>query len=723
MKTKNASIIFLMLICINLPAQNMLPCQSDQIMLSKDARLVEQIENARDQCLFRANNPVEMRKQHCNMGTWKIPVVFHVIHKGGDDSIPMSQIQSQMLVLNNDYRKVFGTPGYGNGADALIEFHLAQRTPTGGFTSGVEWIRDTTLANYTFNGANDSLLKATYTWPSTMYLNVFIVDTINYANFYLLGYSTFPSNGHDITDGIVLADDFVGDSIGTSAKLSSQPYHKGTTLVHEVGHWLGLFHTFQTWITYPNCEGNTAGNCASSGDFICDTPPQYGAQFGTPAVNTNSCAETPVDNNDPVHNYMNYVDDVWMTEFTAGQAVVMQTVLDYDTGRLNLSSTENLARTGVNYIGMPDPYFTATNPPLFLANPNMLAGLVGIPGCVGDSIKFFDLTLGIGSPPLPITIYEWKFWGATPDTSNLQNPVVMYNDTGTFFVQLKVTTPFGQCVYARPFVIIGGASGTVSANTVSLGNPTTFNHTFTDAGTYHWDFGDPASPMDSSNLVIPTWTYMLPGIYNFKLTFTPSDSNLCVSKYFGTAEVSAFLPVEIISLSAFTNPNSTITISWTTLSEINSDYFIIERSDDGIFFDAIGKINGAGNSAEELNYQFIDAYPSGGNNYYRIRTVDFNGDVKLTSIVNASIETDLLQFELSPNIVTDQLNLVFSKPIDEDLTAEVFDLTGRLIISDKIFSKADHSMIQISKLQSGEYFIRLSSGAEMLPTSKRFFKL
>ncbi len=244
-------------------------------------------------------------------GCTKISVVVHVVYKTATQNITDAQVKSQIEVLTADFRKknadVSTTPGVFAplATDARIVFELATTDAAGNPTSGI-----TRTATAVVSFTDDDAVKSAATggadaWPRDNYLNIWVCQLAGG----LLGYAQFPG-GPAATDGVVIRNSAFGTT-GTAAA----PFNLGRTATHEVGHWLDLRHIW----------GDDGTGCAGS-DFVADTPNQGGANTGVPAFPHVSCGNGP--NGDMFMNYMDYVDDVAMVMFSAGQVTRMQAALD-----------------------------------------------------------------------------------------------------------------------------------------------------------------------------------------------------------------------------------------------------------------------------------------------------------------------------------------------------------------------------------------------------------
>ena len=197
---------------------------------------------ARANCENRAVRAEHLSAFVGRVGCTKIPVVVHVLHKTAAQNISDAQIDSQITVLNEDFRKknadVSTVPTVFQPlvADVRIEFELATTDPDGNATNG---ITRTKTPKGTFSAATDDAKSAATggadPWPSDEYLNVWVCPKIvSTAGNSLLGYAQFPG-GPSETDGVVILHSAFGTT-GTAAA----PFDRGRTTTHEIGHWLNL---------------------------------------------------------------------------------------------------------------------------------------------------------------------------------------------------------------------------------------------------------------------------------------------------------------------------------------------------------------------------------------------------------------------------------------------------------------------------------------------------
>mgnify|MGYP003617041543 CR=1 FL=1 len=159
------------------------------------------------------------------------------------------------------------------------------------------------------------------------------------------------------------------------------------------------------------------------------------------------------------------------------------------------------------------------------------------------------------------------------------------------------------------------------------------------------------------------------------------------------------LPVQFSKFNAQAK-NKTTNISFSTASETNNDYFTIERSGDGRSFESIGEIKGAGNSNQELSYEFVDENPLAGINFYRIKQTDFDGAYSYTEI--RSVRHQTKNVIVSPNRTDGKLN-VTSELDNYDV---VIYNTGGQEVQRHMALSGDQSL-SIETLQAGVYFVKV----------------
>lgn len=169
------------------------------------------------------------------------------------------------------------------------------------------------------------------------------------------------------------------------------------------------------------------------------------------------------------------------------------------------------------------------------------------------------------------------------------------------------------------------------------------------------------------------------------------------------------LPVELISFSSTVGKN-TIEVNWATASEINNDYFEVQKSADGINYSRIAKVEGHGNSTRLLTYSFTDKSPLGGINYYRLKQVDFDGSFELSKITSSFFDAPNGSMNIFPNPANNYINInLDNRFINTKTDIYIFNLNGELI-NQPIELLTPTSQINLSlELTDGAYILRLSN--------------
>jgi hypothetical protein len=230
-------------------------------------------------------------------GVIEIPVVVNVLYRTSSQNISLSQIQSQITVLNEDYNNTNADKSKVPSAFKPLASSI-----------GVRFVLDKVVRKQTTKkswSANDAMKKSSQGGINP-------TDPAHKLNMWacnlgqgLLGYAQFPG-GSSSTDGVVI----LYSAFGSKAKYPSgtyiTDYDLGRTATHEVGHWMNLRHIW----------GDDGGSCSGS-DLVSDTPNQDSENYGCPSFPHTSCSNGP--NGDMFMNYMDYTDDRCMFMFSSGQ--------------------------------------------------------------------------------------------------------------------------------------------------------------------------------------------------------------------------------------------------------------------------------------------------------------------------------------------------------------------------------------------------------------------
>jgi hypothetical protein len=278
--------------------------------------------------------PVPIDDENPESEIYKIPVVVHVIHQGepiGEgNNLSFGRIYNQIENLNNDYRKKIGTRGYNDhpdGGDSKIEFVLARQTPEGLPTDGIVRVNSLNQENPVDLASTFDYFAYYGYWDPSQYLNIWTAPFHEATNLFL-GLSTgpetdLPGNGAFSPGEPLQAEGVIINAIHFGESQIASNYNLGRTLTHEIGHYLGLLHTWGLG----ECEQN---------DYCEDTP-----KVDEPVTECRSylgCDESEVQ----IQNYMNWSPDSCMSMFTNDQIDRMRYVLENSPNRKSLLTSIGL---------------------------------------------------------------------------------------------------------------------------------------------------------------------------------------------------------------------------------------------------------------------------------------------------------------------------------------------------------------------------------------------
>ncbi len=562
-----------------------------------------------------------------------IPVAMHVVRSNtGQWDVTDTQIANQISVLNGAF------------ANTNFRFSLASTDRT----------NNSTWSQHTMGSPAETAMKSALAISPATTLNFY---TCNIGGG-TLGYATFPWSYAETSfmHGVVcLYSSLPG---GTAA-----PYNLGDTGTHEVGHFVGMYHTFQ-------------GGCSGNGDFVADTPAEASPAFGCPA-GRNTCTSP---GNDPIENFMDYTDDSCMFLFTAGQS--SRADAQMATYRPTMLSGGGCTPVAVaNFSGTP----TSGVAPL--------------------AVAFTDLSTG--GP----TSWSWNFGDG--GTSTAQNPGHTYAAGGTYTVSLTVTNPCGSDGETKSgYITVTGGGG---ATTITFDNFESGMGNYTDGGadmsrytggTHAWQGVAAADIQDNSGTAssfyhtttrnVTSYASMEVELY-FKAVSMESGENFLVQYFNGSVWQTLANYVAGTSFNNNTFYVATVPISRSTyVFPTNARLrFMCDASadTDDVYIDAI---TWRGLSSEAASGPQI--------------AVVGEEEEDASRPVNAPETFALAQNR--PNPFDSNTTISFVLPEESAVTLEVFDVTGRRIASllDETRGTGEHSVqLDARSWSPGIYFYRLTA--------------
>lgn len=398
-----------------------------------------------------------------------LPIVVHIVHNNGPENITVAQVLQGIEHLNQAFQNI-GYYDPTTGVDTEIQFCLAKQTPDGLPTNGINRFQSPST-DMSIAGAGN-IYDAT--WNTYDYINIRLVKEacINTNCAAVAGYGHLPYSHGLTSDGIVMEAKYFGSSPDIS-----------TIIVHEMGHYLGLWHTFQ--------GGCKNGDCLSDGDRVCDTPPDNVNTISPCNAPINSCqsdtddpsTNNPYrdialgglgDQNDHLDNYMDYVLKDCRKSFTQGQKDRMHYFLENVRNSL-LDSKACLPPCPLE----PTAFFSADQTIIE----------------AGEMVTATNLSENANG-------FNWYVDGVYESNSN--NEAFVFEEEGVYVIHLEATSPLVECgtdIFEMTITVTCPVSADLDWQI--NGDWLVFNDQSTNANTIGWEIrnSDGSSLLNSTHSI------------------------------------------------------------------------------------------------------------------------------------------------------------------------------------------------------------------------------
>lgn len=637
-----------------------------------------------------------------------IPVVVHVVYNNATQNISNAQIQSQIDVLNQDFRKLNSDASLvpavwtGLAADCEINFCLAQRDPAGNATTGIER-RSTAVTGFSTNDAMKYYAQGGLDiWDRTKYLNLWSCNMTGG----ILGYAQFPG-GPAATDGVVI----LYSAFGTTG-VAAPPFNKGRTATHEVGHWLNLYHIW-----------GDDGTACNGTDNCSDTPNQAGENYGVPAFpHTDACS--PSSPGVMFMNYMDYTDDASMYMFTTGQKTRMQSVLGAGGSRASLATSNGCT---------PPAGGTCNAPTGLAASAITTTGATITWGAVAGASNY---TVEYKTAAASV----WTVLSATASTSQALTGLIANT---SYNVRIKTTCSTGVSAYSTTLTFTTASTSCTAPTGLAASSITTTGATVSwgavaGAVSYVVEYKTAASGVWTVTAAVSTTSKVLTGLvsstsynvrvktncsagtsgYSSTLTFTTAST--CSSTYEpnnSSATATAITPGTAISSQiqangdldyySFSNTSTNKNIK-VTLTNLPYDYDMTLYYPSGA---TVATSQNGGTTSETIILNFPSTPTVG---VYKIKVYGYNGAYSTTSCYSLLAQVGATNFTrlsgeiddnskpifeesvISPNPTDGIATLRFNLTEEANVAIHVYDQMGRLVRTMNHHVAKDNSEVEMN---------------------------
>jgi hypothetical protein len=683
-------------------------------MLQNNPSFAQQRQLIETQTANYENNPSSHKR-----AVVTIPVVFHVVYNTTVQNVTDAQIQSQLTVLNADFRKLntdislLPAAFTGLAADCEIQFCLAQQDPAGLATTGIVRKSTTTTSFSTNDGVKYTAQGGDNIWDRNKYLNIWVCNLSGGV----LGYAQFPG-GPAATDGVVITYTALG-TMGTAAS----PYNKGRTATHEVGHWLNLYHIW-----------GDDGTACTGDDLVADTPNQADENYGCPTFPQISCSNGP--NGDLFMNYMDYTNDACMYMFTTGQKTRLSALFAAGGSRASLATSNGCNAPSVTTCGNPTGLSSS-----LITTTGATISWTAVSGATSYNVQY-KLS----------TATTWTTLTASTTSSTLTGLTAgsMYN------FQIQAVCASGTSSYV--------ASSFTTATAATCGNPTGLTATSitTTGATLGWTAVSGATSYNIQYKLstATTWTTttattnskaitgLTPGsTYNFQVqavcasgtssyiasTFTTTASGVtCTNNYESNntrnTATSIAINTNITSMLATSTDKDYFKIVTTTaapklkvtLSTLPFDYDVKLYNANGTLLSTAAA---SGTTTETIKYNTATK----GATYY-IYVYGYNGAFSATNCytLNASTSattwkveeenqfTTKPAFNIYPNPASDNVTISYFEEANINVVATIYTSLGQKVSTQKVTTMEGENKMtfDVNNLSKGMYILEMISNGE-----------